>query len=657
MLERRGLERVFALRFVLLVLSFVVLASAPMALRAEPLQQVILKPGDSLQDVFRQRGVFLLDKQSQLSAAQAAQAARSGMMVANEDQAMQDWEREDRVWMAIELTADLQSREGPLPFVLGVEHLIYTPASMDLIRADGTHEPLLDIADTTTNQLFTMITSRQFLMEDGETVLALASTRPGVRLVYGDYGVHDLQNVARQQVAESAWQSALTLGLIFCAISLLIITPISGNRIGTALAIGYATFVLQANIETFLRAAKVAPWDILYVWTIVLCFNVCWGFLIFGYAFRKDFPRISKASIGFAILFALGFAADWIITGLPRDWLAFDLFWVSLILFVLVTGFKLPLAKPLRRLGFAIFIVVAVINFANTMLWDWLNFSDPVAEAIEDYSMLLVGLSFYVLVVTDILRSRSERRALTDQRITALEAQAESDRRLLETERQYARARDMATQRKRQLQSAGHDIRQPLTGLRTALRQEAEGLSSSLQDRLNDAIDYLDRLTREYGEDEDALEAGDQVANSEEEYPLNLVLSAMGDMFAGEAEATGIDLRVVPSTCQTKVPALALMRSVSNLVANAIRHSNASRVLVGVRHQQGCAIHVIDDGIGIAAEELEEMLGEGAKGNASQGEGLGLAIVSELGARHGFDFQLSSKPGRGTAAQIRLPKG
>ncbi len=648
----------FAVRLLVLLAAIMAVLASP-GVRAEPVQNVVIRSGESMPEVFLDHGVFLHDRQSRLTTEEAVAAARAGEFVASSDPAMADWQRLDKLWMAVELTAQLDQGEQPETWVLGAEHLVYTPVSMDIVRQDGTIVSLLTTDSTTQNQLFTFSASDEFLLSDGETVLALAAIQPGVPLVYGDFGIHKLPAKAREQVVQAGWQAALTLGLVFCAISLLLITPISGNWIGTALAIGYSSFVVQANIETFMRAAKFDPVSTHGAWSAVVAFNVAWGFAMFGYAFRKDLPRLSKAALVFAAVFVVGFLLDWIMNGQPRDGLAFNLFWVSVILFVLVMGFKLPLARGLRRFGLVVFITVILVNFANTMLWQWLDFSDPVAEAIEDYSMLLVGLCFYVLVVTDILRSRRERQALYDEHITALEAQAQSDRRLLETERQYARARDMASRRKRQLQSAGHDIRQPLGGLRAALRQEAGGISDQLQERLHDAIDYLEKLTREYGESEEPRIADDELAmlaeEETEEYALGIVLSAVNDMFASEAQAAGIALEVAATDCRTSVPALALMRAVSNLVANAIRHGDASKVEVAVEHKDGCIITIADDGCGMDMITLGDVKQAGRKGASSDGEGLGLAIVSDLAVRHGFTFDLQSAEGGGTTARIILP--
>jgi len=243
------------------------------------------------------------------------------------------------------------------------------------------------------------------------------------------------------------------------------------------------------------------------------------------------------------------------------------------------------------------------------------------------------------------------------ERIEALEAQAETDRRLLKTEREYARAREAASRTKAQLAAASHDIRQPIVGLRAAVSSEAERLSPGLQNSLGQAIDYLEHLTREYSNREEALNA----AASEEEveaYPLQLVTRAVENMFAGEAEAAGIAFIVETSDCRTTIPALALIRATSNLVANAVRHSDAATIRLSALHcVGGCQLIVSDDGKGMDEEMLDQVQQAGVKSDLSDGDGLGLAIIHELADRHSFAFTMVSKPGEGTKACIALPGG
>jgi len=247
-----------------------------------------------------------------------------------------------------------------------------------------------------------------------------------------------------------------------------------------------------------------------------------------------------------------------------------------------------------------------------------------------------------------------ERDRLSQERIAALQAQSKADQRLLQTERDYARARETAVRRKQQLASASHDIRQPLVGLRASIREEADKLSPDLQERLGEAIDYLEELTHEYSDQENR---GATLSEEDGElYSLDLIVETVEEMFAAEAAASEITLSTDRTPCETRVPALALIRSVSNLIANALRHADASEVHLAVRHGDSCRIEVRDNGRGMDEATLQTVQERGAKDQASDGDGLGLAIIHDLARRHGFGFTLQSSPGEGTVATIILPK-
>ena len=116
------------------------------------------------------------------------------------------------------------------------------------------------------------------------------------------------------------------------------------------------------------------------------------------------------------------------------------------------------------------------------------DLSDLTIVWFRDAARLIAGLGMLLVLLVDVLQTRRERARLQTERIKGLETQAETDRRLLETERQYARAREAATRTKAQLAAASHDIRQPIVGLRAAVASEAERLSPGLQERLGQAI-------------------------------------------------------------------------------------------------------------------------------------------------------------------------
>jgi two-component system osmolarity sensor histidine kinase EnvZ len=108
-----------------------------------------------------------------------------------------------------------------------------------------------------------------------------------------------------------------------------------------------------------------------------------------------------------------------------------------------------------------------------------------------------------------------------------------------------------------------------------------------------------------------------------------------------------------------RVRPLSMKRCVGNLVANAQRYGDNVIVAAG-REQRFVAIHVDDDGPGIAPEHREDVFRpfcrlDEARNQDEGGSGLGLAIARDIARAHGGDIMLSTSPMGGLRASIRIP--
>lgn len=99
----------------------------------------------------------------------------------------------------------------------------------------------------------------------------------------------------------------------------------------------------------------------------------------------------------------------------------------------------------------------------------------------------------------------------------------------------------------------------------------------------------------------------------------------------------------------------------SNLISNAIRYRKPDREsrlhIHGYREQDQAVYCVEDNGIGIAAEDLERIFQLFQQGSvrAASGMGIGLALVKELTERLYGSVQVESEPGQGARFMVRLP--
>lgn len=146
--------------------------------------------------------------------------------------------------------------------------------------------------------------------------------------------------------------------------------------------------------------------------------------------------------------------------------------------------------------------------------------------------------------------------------------------------------------------------------------------------------------------------------------PLVEVCREVVTLHAAEADARNLTLNLVEpvSSLSAQADREAVRTIVDNLVTNAIRYTPAGgSVTVSLQQeQQEVVIAVADTGIGIAAEHQPRIFErfyrvDRARSRELGGTGLGLSIVKHLVQTLGGSVHLSSRPGKGSTFQIRLP--
>ncbi len=135
--------------------------------------------------------------------------------------------------------------------------------------------------------------------------------------------------------------------------------------------------------------------------------------------------------------------------------------------------------------------------------------------------------------------------------------------------------------------------------------------------------------------------------------------------YGSAAQAKGVQLAVHIARDATNVRAdvTALRQVLSNLVENAVRHTNQGAITVTTQRDadnRGVWILVKDTGIGISDEHLPRIFErfyriDPGRSRDSGGTGLGLAIVRHLVEAHGGRVRAESAIGRGTTISVLLP--
>jgi signal transduction histidine kinase/CheY-like chemotaxis protein len=265
----------------------------------------------------------------------------------------------------------------------------------------------------------------------------------------------------------------------------------------------------------------------------------------------------------------------------------------------------------------------------------------------------------FVLSFTDVTAERAALVALSQANET-LEARVME--RTLELEDALAHAERANASRSRFVAAASHDLLQPLSAAKLFISSIAgEGLDPGAQVALDKAQNalmsvegLLDALL-----DISKLESG-KAAVSVGAVNLDRLLCTMAEEFAPMAAAKGLRLTVVPCSASVESDPAYLRRILQNLIGNAIRYTTKGRVLVGARRRSGVVrLEVWDTGPGIPEDAQNDIFKEfhrlNARASASEGMGLGLAIVERACALLGHPLGLQSEVGHGTCFMVQLP--
>ncbi|MBV8835864.1 MAG: response regulator [Alphaproteobacteria bacterium] len=211
------------------------------------------------------------------------------------------------------------------------------------------------------------------------------------------------------------------------------------------------------------------------------------------------------------------------------------------------------------------------------------------------------------------------------------------------------------------LASASHDLRQPVHALGMfveALRgRELDAGARRLVGQIGASVAALDNL---FGAllDVSRLDAG-VVAPNIRAFALQPLLRRICRDAAPEAERKGIDLILLPTSLAVESDPLLIEQILRNLISNAVRYTDAGRVVVGCRRGARVRVQVWDTGCGIADDQQELIFQEfyqvgNPERDRSKGLGLGLAIVRRLTTLLATPLAFRSWPGKGSVFSVSI---
>jgi two-component system sensor histidine kinase BaeS len=212
-----------------------------------------------------------------------------------------------------------------------------------------------------------------------------------------------------------------------------------------------------------------------------------------------------------------------------------------------------------------------------------------------------------------------------------------------------------------------HDLRTPLSVLRSEIEAMQDGVSQPDQqglDRLHAEVLLMARLVDDLRTL--SLAEGGNLNLRLERTELQPFLSRTLESFSARAAQGGVNLRLeaVSDGLSATFDREQIMRVLQNLLENAVRHAGPGTVEVSARPDgEFVALTVRDHGPGLQPEDVERVFERFYQTDASRtrahdgskGSGLGLAIVKAIAEAHGGRIAASNHPDEGAVFTLRLP--
>lgn len=292
---------------------------------------------------------------------------------------------------------------------------------------------------------------------------------------------------------------------------------------------------------------------------------------------------------------------------------------------------------------------------------EWLRADGSVGSGELTITPLEVG-SHHVRAV--ILRDTTEQRLAQQQ----LEEQASELE--FQTE-QLALQRDelaqLAQARSRFYASMSHEIRTPINAILGYNDLLLAGIYGQLTEQQVTGLERVQAAARHLRElindalDLSKIESGKIDIVAVPDVDLVELVGEVVATIAPAAAETGVDLHcVLPARCVVETDARRVRQVLLNLLSNAVKFGEGRPVHItaGSRGDDRVFVEVRDHGSGVPADQMDRIFEEFVQldNGVAGGTGLGLAISRQLAAALGGELRARSRPGKGSAFTLLLPR-
>lgn len=215
-----------------------------------------------------------------------------------------------------------------------------------------------------------------------------------------------------------------------------------------------------------------------------------------------------------------------------------------------------------------------------------------------------------------------------------------------------------------------HDLRAPMTALKSAVEYLKTGqVSPQEQQTVLELMEKRTAFLQRLIEDMFLLAKMENADTNLHLEPVDAAAFLEEYFYSAEADAaySGRNLILNLSDdlkCEIRIDPEMIVRVLDNLFTNARKYSweGASITLSAAVVTSGLEITVADNGVGIEPDALPHIFERSYRTTKSRtpgddSSGLGLAIVQKILERHGSSITAESEPGKGTTFRFVMPTG
>lgn len=236
---------------------------------------------------------------------------------------------------------------------------------------------------------------------------------------------------------------------------------------------------------------------------------------------------------------------------------------------------------------------------------------------------------------------------------------------LIESMNRLGQALEMQEKlRKRLMSDIAHELRNPVTIVKSHLEAFEDGVWEPTAERLKLTVSEIDRLSKLISEVGnlyaiEGMENSLSVSSANISEELERIVLSFAPLFSNKSVTLASE---IDSGAEAAVDIGKLRQAVTNLLSNALRYTDAGgEVILSLKILPGCLkIIVRDNGIGISKADLPNIFerfyrADKSRARASGGMGIGLAITKAIAEAHGGTIKVESTEGEGSTFIITLP--